>query len=744
MEATPSQSSQQLRTRDGSPLSLTTAVTELPGVSEHAAGKLISLGAHNLGLLLAHLPHRHEWIRARAGLEELEAGVIGSTIGEISALKVSGYGRKARLQVVLIDEHGGRLDLVFFNQAFLAKKLEPGMFLNVQGTPKIYGPGLQISNPKFTIIPFEDLDKHTSSDQDDEYRPVYPATSGLTSDDINDIIKPLLPAITSLIKDHLSDDYRKERALPTLADAYRMMHAPEDEDQVGIAKRRLAYDELLLLQLGVHMKRAHLRSTMQSPALPSSPEIDERIAARIPFTLTPDQQRVSDEIAKDLSHTTPTNRLIQGDVGSGKTVVALSAMLRAIAHGHQAVLMAPTELLAEQHYLSITRMLEGSNTRIALLTGSLPADQRASILSQIQAGELDLIIGTHSLVSDKVAFNSLAVAIIDEQHRFGVQQRAKLRVKGSDDSNLTTSIETPHVIVMTATPIPRTIGLTIFGDLDISTIEHLPKGRIPITTKLVNSGQRSTVYNWLNQKIKQGQQAYIVVPAIESSGASAPLQTETTHTSSELVTKSGSRSGTRNLRDLKKELEGGELHDVNIAAMHGKLKRDTRERIMHRFREGEIECLIATTVIEVGVDVPNACVIVIEDADRFGLAQLHQLRGRVGRGDQPSVCVLIAEPKTEDGTKRLEAMIESTSGFVLAQRDLEIRGPGDVFGTRQSGMPPFKVADPLADHELLGLARRDAGAWIERSPKLEAQGESLVRRRLLKAHGQWLGVGDVG
>lgn len=723
------------------PLSLTTPVSDLPGINPHAAGKLISLGIHNLAQLLTHLPHRHEWIRARATLHDLQPGVIGSAIGEISALKVSGYGRKARLQVVLIDDSSpnthlgqhGRLDLVFFNQAFLAKKLEPGMFLNVQGTPKVFGPGLQMANPTFSIIPESQLDALQATDQDDEYRPVYPATEGLTSKQIHDIIKPLLPEACELLQDHLTDDYRKERSLPTLADSYRMIHAPSDEDEVSTAKRRLAYDELLLLQLGVHMKRAHLRSTLQSPALPTSPEIDKRINARIPFTLTPDQDRVAAEIARDLSFTTPTNRLIQGDVGSGKTIVALTAMLRAIAHGHQAALMAPTELLAEQHHLSISELLKVSNTRIALLTGSMPADQRTEVLALIESGDIDLVIGTHALVSDSVNFNSLAVAIIDEQHRFGVEQRAKLRVKGGDSE----SIETPHVIVMTATPIPRTIGLTIFGDLDISTIEHLPQGRIPIITKLVTPDKRSTVYNWLNQKIKQGQQAFIVVPAIEPGGKT----TATLHSDG---TTFGGKAPTRNLRDLMKELEGGELHDVKIAAMHGKLKRDTRERIMHKFRNHNIDALIATTVIEVGVDIPNASVIVIEDADRFGLAQLHQLRGRVGRGTEQAVCVLIAEPKTDDAILRLQAMVDSTSGFTLAQRDLEIRGPGDVFGTRQSGMPPFKVANPLEDHELLGMARRDAAQWIDRSPTLAEPTESLIRRRLLKAHGQWLGVGDVG
>lgn len=729
-------------TRDGSPLSLTTGVGDLAGVSEFAAGKLMALGVMNLGLLLTHLPRRHEWVRARAGLEDLEAGVIGSAIGEISAIKVSGFGRKARLQVVIIDDSGGdglnggrqgRLDLVFFNQTFLAKKLEPGMSLNVQGTPKVYGPGLQMANPTFSIVPESDLERLVGSEQDDEYRAVYPATDGLTSQQIGEIVKPVLGAGVALLKDHLSDEFRKERSLPTLGEAYRMIHCPEDEDEVGMARRRLAYDELLLLQLGVHMKRAHLRSTMRSPPLPSSAEIDERINARIPFTLTADQAKVAGEIAKDLSQTTPTNRLIQGDVGSGKTVVALGAMLRAIAHGHQAALMAPTELLAEQHYLSISDMLKGSSTRIALLTGSMPADQRSAVVAMIGSGDVDLVIGTHALVSDSVEFNSLAVAIIDEQHRFGVEQRAKLRVKGGDEF----SDETPHVIVMTATPIPRTIGLTIFGDLDISTIEHLPVGRKEITTKLVTPDKRSVVYGWVAEKIGQGQQVFVVVPAIEPGGkTSATLHGDgTAH---------GGKGPTRNLRDLMKELEGGELNGLKIAAMHGKLKRETRERIMHKFREGEIDCLIATTVIEVGVDVPNAAVIVIEDADRFGLAQLHQLRGRVGRGEQQSVCVLIADPKTDDGKLRLQAMVESSSGFVLAQRDLEIRGPGDVFGTRQSGMPPFKVANPLEDHELLGMARRDAAEWIGRSAKLDGEGEGLIRRRLLKAHGEWLGVGDVG
>ncbi len=694
---------------------LATAVADLAGVRSDHAQKLESLGVRYVGQLLTHLPHRHEWVRAQSGLGELEAGVIGSGVGEITATKISGFGRKARFQAVLHDGEG-RLDLVFFNQSFLAKKLHVGMRLRVQGKPTRFGPGLQMANPQYTILEYE---ADPESVGEDEYRPVYPATEGLSSEQIAAIVRPVLMPAVALLGDHLSEAYRAERALPSLAEAYRMMHAPKTEEEVGRARRRLAYDELLLMQLGVHMKRAHLRRTLRAPALPRTPGIDERIRARMPFALTPAQQRVVDEISRDVALTTPTNRLVQGDVGSGKTVVALDAMLLAIAHGHQAALMAPTELLAEQHYLSMTEMLGGSSVRVELLTGSLPAADRASALARIAAGEADLVIGTHALVSDSVSFHSLAIAVIDEQHRFGVEQRARLRVKGGKEHES----ETPHVLVMTATPIPRTIGLTIFGDLDISTIDALPSGRTPVVTKHVTPDKRRTVYRWVGEKLRQGDQAFIVVPAIEGGGG---------------------RAGVTDLRSLHKQLAGGELHGLRLAALHGRLKRDTREQVMHRFRAGKIDALIATTVIEVGVDVPNATVIVIEDADRFGLAQLHQLRGRVGRGEKPGVCVLIGSPRTEEGIARLRAMVETGSGFVLAEKDLEIRGAGDVFGTRQSGMSPFRVANPMRDTQLLQMARRDAAQWIAESPELDRDGDALARRRLLKAHGQWLGLGDVG
>ena len=708
---------------DTAAIALTTPLRDVPGVRREQAEKLARIGVPNVGHLIAHLPHRHEWIRAEASIEDLMPDSVASVRGEITACRTAGFGHKARFEAVMMDPGGGRLDLVWFNQPYLRGKIHPGMRLRVQGKVVRRGYTLQMANPKFEVLDATgpDPDHHA----DDDYRPVYPVTEGVTSDQVRAIVDKVLFKGLAQIEDHLPEELRRERSMPALRDAYRMMHHPKGEEEVKSARRRLIYDELLLFQLGVHMKRAHLRQTMKAPALARTEAIERHIRERMPFELTDAQKRVVGEIAGDLALDVPMNRLVQGDVGSGKTVVALDAMLRAIAHGHQAALMAPTEILAEQHFLSMSAMLEGSEVRIALLTGNLPADERARTLAGLVDGSVDLVVGTHALIGEQVAFKSLAVVVIDEQHRFGVEQRAKLRVKGSAADHGAGAFDTPHVLVMTATPIPRTIGLTLFGDLDISTIDALPPGRTPVATRTVTSERRGEVYGWLRTKLDAGEQAYVVVPAIDT----------------------GSASGDDSLRDLRtvqEELEGGELNGKRVAALHGRLKRETREHIMARFRAGSIDALVATTVIEVGVDVPNATVIVIEHADRFGLAQLHQLRGRVGRGSKPGACVLIADPKTDDAVQRINSMCETASGFELAERDFALRGAGDVFGTRQSGVPPFRVADPLRDAALLDLARRDAAVWIGANPTLAGDDDALVRRRLIKTHGPWLGLGDVG
>ncbi len=721
---------------------LTTPLSIIKGIGPRTAESLAELGLNNVGKLIAHLPMRHERQEAETTIGQLTADRIVSARGEITATRLV-RGRAPRFEAVLIDDTG-RLDLTWFNQTYLAKKIKPGMHLRVQGMAKKYGPGLQVANATFETI---DPEREQPDARGARLRPVYPASEAIPSKQIEKMIALILPRAAALIEDHLSAQFCRERNMPTLADAYRLIHAPEMEGDAVAARRRLAYDELLMLQLGVQMKRAHLRRSLSAPALRHTPAIDRHIRERFPFTLTASQDKVVAEIARDLSSVTPTNRLVQGDVGSGKTIVALYAMLMAIASEHQAALMAPTEILAEQHFRTISAVLAGSKVRLALLTGSTSEADRSETLARLADGSLDLIIGTHALLTSSVVFHSLAVAVIDEQHRFGVHQRSMLRSKGSKASKGGRDL-TPHVIVMTATPIPRTLAITLFGDLDISTITGLPPGRMPVATRVVSDLQRPVVYDFLRARIEQGQQAYVVVPAIDG-GPGKPGGTDDLGDLGDEPVEFRPPPDARlapiaNVRTLMKELEEGPLAGKRLAALHGRLKRSTRETIMEKFRAGAIDVLVATTVIEVGVDVPNATVMVVEHADRFGLAQLHQLRGRIGRGEKESACVLVADAKTEGGLQRLEVMATVSDGFVLAEKDFEIRGFGELFGTRQAGLPPFKVVDLVRDRDLLLLAKRDASAWIERSPTLFHADETTLRRRLMKAHGESLGLADVG
>jgi ATP-dependent DNA helicase RecG len=695
-------------------IALTSPVTAIPGVRPAVAAKLRDIGLTNVGKLIAHIPFRHERHEAEAPIAEISPGSIVSVRGEVTATRVAGRpGRKARFEAVLYDG-AHRLDLVWFNQPYLRTRVQPGMRLRVQGKAIKYGGGLQITNPKYEAL--REGAEAEPGPADARLRPVYPASERIRSDEIEEAVAAAMPHALPLIEDHLPAPFLKSKRLPALAEAYRMLHAPETEAEAKAGRRRLAYDELLLLQLGVHMKRWRLRESLKSPALKWSEAIDRRIRGRLPFALTGAQDRVVAEIADDLQRSVPTNRLVQGDVGSGKTVVALYAMLMAVASKRQAAMMAPTELLAEQHFASLSRLMQGSDVRMALLTGATAAADRAGLLGALERGEVDIVVGTHALLTESVRFQSLAVAVIDEQHRFGVAQRGRLREKGAGGGDVT-----PHVIVMTATPIPRTMAIALFGDLDISTIDELPPGRPPIRSRLVPPAMRQDVYGYVRTRLDAGEQAYIVAPTIDSGEGTA-----------------------RNVRTLMKALEEGELAGKRLAALHGRLKRDTREQIMERFRMGRIDALVATTVIEVGVDVPGATVMVVEHAERFGLAQLHQLRGRIGRGEKASLCVFIGEPTTPDAEERLRTIASTTDGFKLAEADFNIRGFGEVLGSRQSGLPPFKVADLSKDSKLLGMARRDAAAWIGRSPKLEAPEEGLLLRRLMKMYGEEFELVDVG
>jgi ATP-dependent DNA helicase RecG len=699
---------------DSAAITLTTNVAALEGVGPRRAAEFRRLGIRCVADLLVHLPMRYERDLGEgsigAAASDGSTGAARATIrGEVLRTRVAG-GRTRRFEATVADASGTIL-LTWFNAPWMKERLHPGMRVRATGRMDRFAGWLQMVNPAWEALGGEDEPAPRGAG----LRPVYSASEELTSAVVERTIAPILEPALALVADHLGEAHRRERAMPELAEAYRMIHRPRDEDEVAAARRRLAYDELLMLQLAVMMKRRHRRSALAAPRLRHDAEIDRHILARIPFALTPGQRGVIDEIARDLQGTVPMNRLVQGDVGAGKTVVALYAILMAVASECQAALMAPTELLAEQHEASIVAMLEGARVRIALLTGSLPASERARVLAGIEAGEVDVVIGTHALLTQAVAFRRLAVAIVDEQHRFGVHQRALLRAKAGDERSA------PHTLVMTATPIPRTLALTLFGDLDVSTIHGLPPGRRPLETRVLPAARAGEAYAHLAARVARGEQGYVVVPAVEESDAG--LVAVDTHLAA---------------------LAAGPLAGRRLAGVHGRLARAEREDVMGRFRAGAIDVLVATTVIEVGVDVPNATMIVIEHADRFGLAQLHQLRGRVGRGQRPGLCVLVADPAGEEAQARIEAFATARDGFEIAERDLEIRGPGEILGAKQAGLPPFRAADLRRDASLLAIARRDAEHWIDESPTLERSEESLLRSRLLKAYGAVLGLADVG
>lgn len=689
------------------------SILELPGVSKARAAKFARLGVDTVSDLLRHLPMRYEDEAAETGIDDLPADRVGSTRGEIVAARwvASGgqrWGRKGRFEVMLRDGRS-TMQLTWFNAKYLVEKLRPGLILRVQGKMKPYNGYPQMANPTWEILDEDD----PAAAKVERLRPVYPATQGLPSTTIENSIATALPMTLAQVSDPLPETLLEHHAMPPLAEAFRMAHQPASRDEAKAARRRLAFNELLLLQLGIALKRAFVRQRLVAHALPHNDAIDAHIRGRFPFELTDAQRQVVTEIAGDLAEPRPMNRLLQGDVGAGKTVVALYALLLAVADRKQGAIMAPTELLAEQHFQSISRMLEGTNVRIALLTGT-SKDARDAIA----AGDIDLAVGTHALLN--TAFQNLAVVVIDEQHRFGVVQRAAFR--SGDEAKP----HVPHHLVMTATPIPRTLSLTVFGDLDVSTIRGLPPGRTPITNRVVGPETSDEVYRYLRTRLERGEQAYIVVPTIDAGDEEEGKALTSVNAHAKL------------LQD--KYCDG-----YKVAAVHGRLKSETRDRVMRRFRDGEVHVLVATTVIEVGVDVPNATVMVVEHAERFGLAQLHQLRGRVGRGTgRRSLCVFIADPTTEDAERRMDAIASTNDGFKIAELDLEIRGMGDFFGTRQHGAPPLRVATIPGDMDLLQLARRDAAGLVERDPSLALEEHRLLRKVLLQQYGETLGLIDVG
>ena len=711
----------------------------LPGVTEYRAGLFHKLDVHTVSDLLRHEPLRYELEAAEAKIADLTIDAIGQARGRLEAARwvggggyaFRGRGSKGRFVATLVDDTDA-LELVWFNASYLRDQLHAGDRVRVWGKVVQYHNSAQMVNPRWERLPEQEQaeDGEEPPAADERYRPVYPATKGLPSATIERIVRAALPTALPQLADPLPAELLKDHNMPPLAEAIRMLHEPADDDEPKAARRRLAYNELLLLQLGMAVRRAYVVHRLEAPALRHDAALDRHIAQRLPFTLTAAQRRVVDEIAGDLTRTTPMNRLLQGDVGSGKTAVAVYAMLLAVANRKQAALLAPTELLARQHLLSLESMLAGSTVRLALLTGSMKPAERQRVLRGSLEGKLDLVVGTHAILSEAEHLPELALAVIDEQHRFGVRQRAAMRVAiGTSASSQSAELRravTPHQLVMTATPIPRTLSLTLLGDLEVSTIDELPPGRTPVTTRVVEPTQRDEVYAYVKRRLDQGEQAYVVVPAIESDGAQGSELKSVKATATELRRRFGS--------------------GLAVDSVHGRMDAEELAAVMRRFRAGEVAALVATTVIEVGVDVPAATVMVVEHAERFGLAQLHQLRGRVGRGETSSkpLCVLVAEPTTDDARARMDAIAGTTDGFKIAEHDLAIRGMGELLGTRQSGAPPLRTARLPDDLDLLKLARRDARAIVEKDPTLADERWAALRKLLIREYGDTLGLVDVG
>lgn len=711
-------------------------IDTLSGVGPARLKQLRRLGLATLADLIRHLPARYDDLAAEGRIADLvqDNKAVGSARGIVEATRWQGsqYGKKGRFIATLKDD-SSTLSLVWFNAGYLREKIFVGHAMRVQGKCKTFNGYPQMANPKWELMDPDELD--AKPEQAARLRPVYPTTEGLSPLVIEGLVAEALDRVLPNLGDPLPAELTQAHNMPTLAQAFRAIHQPTEPDDWQGARRRLAYNELLLLQLGIAMKRAHVIKRQVAPSLKTSDATDKQIRDRFPFKLTEAQDKVIGEIAKDLAREQPMNRLVQGDVGSGKTVVALYAMLLGVLDRKQAALMAPTELLAEQHYRSISAMLEGSSVVVRLMTGGQSASgskERKQLLGEIVSGQADIVIGTQALVTDAVKFKNLAVAVVDEQHRFGVMQKARLRE--TDDLDDQGRRRVPHHLVMTATPIPRTLSLTVFGDLDVSTITGKPPGRVPAQNRVVGQDKAGEVYDYLKTRLARGEQAYVVVPMIDSASTDSDSE------------EGNNAAGLRNVADTAKMLRKVLGKDYKVAEVHGRLSRDERELVMAGFRSGKSHVLVATTVIEVGVDVANASVMIIEHAERFGLAQLHQLRGRIGRGasSRRPLCVFISEPTTDDALARMDAINSTNDGFKIAELDLQIRGMGDFFGTRQSGMPPLRVATIPEDIDLLTLARVDAAKMIEVDWQLIEPEHKRLHKVVHQQYGEALCLIDVG
>ncbi|MCM8813502.1 MAG: ATP-dependent DNA helicase RecG [Candidatus Omnitrophica bacterium] len=683
---------------NSSELHLNQPVQYLKGVGPQKAQSLQRLHIATVKDLLYYFPRRYEDRSHFEPIGRVREGDVRSVKGRVLTLGTRYIpGNRSIFQLAVGDETG----IIYgswFNQPYLKTVFKVGDEVILYGTVERYGK-LQISAPEYEIIrpDEEDATIHTG-----RIVPIYPLTASVSQRYLRSLAHRAVSAYSAEVSDFLPAAIVERHQLIGLRQALEAIHFPQGQAAVAPARRRLIFDEFFLLQLALALKRSEIKDTCPGISFIAEGNLRRRLAKSLPFQLTKAQQQAVSEIEKDMAAEKPMNRLLQGDVGSGKTVVSVWALSICVQNGYQAVFMAPTEILARQHFRTVEHLLAPLGVRTRLLVGSLKKKERDEILAQAQAHAVDVLIGTHALIQDEVNLANLGLVIVDEQHKFGVMQRMRLQRK---------SARMPDVLVMSATPIPRTLAITVFGDLDVSTLRELPPGRTPVQTFWISEKKRHDLYRFLRDKISGKQQVYVVYPVVEKSKV-ADL-----------------KAATKMYEHFREDI----FPSCRVGLLHGRMKDEEKKSIMEQFKAGELDILVATTVIEVGIDVPNASVMVIEHAERFGLSQLHQLRGRVGRGQQQAFCILMSEGKNEETVQRLSAMTKTTDGFAIAEQDLIIRGPGEFFGTRQHGMPELRIGNILHDQELLTLARQDAFDWFSRHAGLSAaEKENIPLRRELQ------------
>jgi ATP-dependent DNA helicase RecG len=691
--------------------SLDSPITVLKGISPTLAAKFAKLGVKTVKDMLYFFPRRHLDYSQRRAVSELGAEVEQTIVATVWEAREVALGGRRGTEAIVGDETGN-IRAVWFNQPYLAKRLRTNTQIVLSGKVSLFKGRKVLESPEWETLEAEDL-THTG-----RLVPLYPLTEGLNPRRVRKLVKEAVAQWSPQLVDFLPQEVRDRRSLVDLPQAIQQAHYPDSEQRKDEARRRLAFDELFLIQLGVLARKQEWQEGQRGNPFQIDDPLLERFLSSLPFTLTLAQQKVMGEILSDLEKSKPMCRLLQGEVGSGKTVVATAVLLVAVANGYQGALMAPTEVLAEQHFNNISILLskvgppDGEKGPLlsyssllpypftmALLIGSLSQGEKQKIQQLVRQGKVDLVIGTHALIQKEVEFKRLGLVVVDEQHRFGVLQRSALRQKGFN----------PHVLVMTATPIPRTLALTLYGDLDLSVIDQLPPGRVAIETRWLNPKQREAAYAFLRRKIAEGRQAFTICPLIEESESIE------------------AKAAVAEYQHLSEEV----FPDLRLGLLHGRLPASEKEEVMRRFRDGKIDILVSTPVVEVGIDVPNAVVMLIEGADRFGLSQLHQFRGRVGRGEHKSYCLLLAATPSLEGRERLKIIEKTRDGFLLAEEDLKIRGPGEFFGTRQSGLPDLRMAR-LSDVALLELAREEAFRLLQDDPGLKQSEHLLLAKEVAR------------